>query len=346
MSPGVTFTAADGRRISIPSRVAAGLGPAPVLGAPFKDLFIFDSGWGGLNMVIELAKQQTATLVHIKNSFAGYPMAELDQHLRGMPGGSFLEMRATVDGIRVIALAAKYNSHKTCFFCAPEGAAPTTPGQPYITKFTDENRNGMTREVPRPALAARYFGTFNKVDVHDQRRQHELGLEEKWVVKGEDSGKFRFATTVFGMTVVDVMLALTCHSHPGHAFRHMTTKDFAEFLGDEMVDNILDGQVSRPKENTRKRSAVAEPDVPNAADKHVLTKIGTYESSGMPVQLHCVMCKAKTTTMCSGAGCRGVTICMTRKRTCYVDHCNGEGPGPSETSQGTRHSNKSHKAQK
>ena len=42
--------------------------------------------------------------------FAGYPKDELEQKLRGMPGGSFLEMRCIVDGVRVIAMAAKYNS--------------------------------------------------------------------------------------------------------------------------------------------------------------------------------------------------------------------------------------------
>jgi len=94
---------------------------------------IFDSGWGGVNMVVELAKQGVAVIVHIKNSFAGYSNDELEQKLRGMPGGSFLEMRCVVDSITLIALAAKYDSVKTCFFCAPEGAAPTTPGEPYIT---------------------------------------------------------------------------------------------------------------------------------------------------------------------------------------------------------------------
>ena len=61
----------------------------------------------------------------------------------------------------------------------------------------------ITREVPRPAITARYFGTFNAVDIHDQRRQSELGLESKWVAKGDNAGKFRLATTIFGMAVVD-----------------------------------------------------------------------------------------------------------------------------------------------
>jgi hypothetical protein len=323
LSPGVTVTTPDGVKVVIPTRVinaAAAAAPAP--GEPVDELWIFDSGWGGVNMVVELYKQRIAAIVHIKNSFAGFPIKELEDALRGMPGGSTLEMRTTVDGVDLIAMGAKYNSKTTCFFCCPVGAAPTTEGLPYVTKFPDGDRNVMTREVPRPALVARYFGMFNACDIHDHRRQHELGLEMKWVTKGEHAGKFRMATTIFGMTVVDAMLALRCQSHPEHDIRSMTTKDFAEFLAEEMVENVLDGKISRPKENKRKRVAV--PYVPNAAGDHVLAKIGEY-TNGMPVQLHCVMCHKKATTCCTG--CK-VAICQSAKRTCYTDHRNGDGPAP------------------
>lgn len=88
-------------------------------------------------------------------------------------------MRTEIGGIKLIALAARYTCKSTCFFCALEGAALTTEGQPYVTKYPDTHRNVEERAVPRPALAARYFGLFNKVDIHDQRRQHELGLKMK-----------------------------------------------------------------------------------------------------------------------------------------------------------------------
>lgn len=106
-------------------------------------------------------------------------MAALADQLRNMPEGSFLEMRTEIDGIKLIALAAKYKCKSTCFICAAEGAASTTEEQPYRTKHPDTHRNVQDRAVPRPALAARYFGIINKVDIHDQRRQHELGLEMK-----------------------------------------------------------------------------------------------------------------------------------------------------------------------
>lgn len=58
-----------------------------------------------------------------------------------------------------------------------------------MSQWSDEHRNVLTRDVFRPAAVSRYFMTFNFVDIHDQRRQHELGLETKWVAKGEDAGE-------------------------------------------------------------------------------------------------------------------------------------------------------------
>ena len=208
------------------------------------------------------------------------------------------------------------------------GAVSTTQGQPYVTKWPDADRNINTREVARPALASCYFGIFNKVDIHDQRRQHELGLEMKWVAKSEHAGKFRIATTIFGMVVIDTMLGLKGQSHLGHSFRSMTTKDFAEFLATEMVDNELDGAVSRPTLGRRSlTTAATSSEAANTSTLHPLVPVGKY-ASGMPAQLHCVMCGKKTTTVCNGDGCRSMAICKTSKRSCYEDHCFGEGPSP------------------
>ena len=99
----------------------------------------------------------------------------------------------------------------------------------------------------------------------------------------------------------------------------MTSKDFAQSLASEMVDNELDGMVSRPKENKRKRATP----LPNDTDSHVLSKIGTYPGTKTPVQLHCAMCHKKTTTYCTAAGCGRVTICQSGKRSCHIDHSSG-----------------------
>jgi hypothetical protein len=69
-----------------------------------------------------------------------------------------------------------------------------------------------------------------------------------------------------------------------------------------MVDNELNGELSRPK-ITRKRDTrqSTAPEPPNAAHKHVLVKIGKTPLAVI-VQLHCAMCKKKASATCSGSG--------------------------------------------
>ena len=106
------------------------------------------------------------------------------------------------------------------------------------------------------------------------------------------------------------------------------TKDFAEFLATEMVDNELDGAVSRSTLRRRSHTTAAtSSEAANTSTLHPLVPVGNY-ASGMPAQLHCVMCGKKTKTVCNGDGCRGMAICKTSKRSCYEDHCLGEGPSP------------------
>ena len=79
-------------------------------------------------------------------------------------------MKAEFEGISLMALGYKYNSKGTLYFIAPEGAATTAEGEPYQTKWPDEFRNVLTRDVFRTAFAARYFLWFMKVDKHNQMR--------------------------------------------------------------------------------------------------------------------------------------------------------------------------------
>ena len=52
--------------------------------------------------------------------------------------------------------------------------------------------------------------------------------------------------------------------------------------------------------------------------------IGKTPPLAVIVQLHCAMCKKKASATCSGSGCGNVSICANGKRTCNIDHCNGE----------------------
>ena len=98
LSPYVIFTTQDGAEVRISRRALeertspSSSSSSSSTNRRYGQLWIFDSGWGGVQMVVELAKQGIAAIVHIKNNFAGYPVTELGDKLRNCPGGSHLEM--------------------------------------------------------------------------------------------------------------------------------------------------------------------------------------------------------------------------------------------------------------
>jgi hypothetical protein len=321
----------DGQRVIVPRHVIRAAVPA----SKKKDgkLFIFDSGWSGVDLSMKLAKEGHSTIIHIKNSFAGFPKDLLEEQLRGMPGGSHLEMRTTVDGVNLIAIGSKYNSKKTQFHVATEGAGSTVEGKPYISKYPDELGNVLTREVPRPAVVSRYFGEFNKVDIHDQLRQHEVRVEEKWVGKDEKAGKFRMWSTIRGISAVDTMLAVKSHSHDEHSIRKAVTREFIDFLAEEMIDNEIDGSPSRPSPAKRIRPVSGDLDMPTGSSPtHDLEPIGHISEvrtlkaneKDAPIQLQCSVCKKKASTYCTLPACNRATVCASLKRGCFKTHCSGE----------------------
>jgi hypothetical protein len=150
------------------------------------------------------------------------------------------------------------------------------------------------------------------------------------VGKDANAGKFRMYTSIFGITVVDTMLAVVAHSHRGHAVRSLTTKDFAERLAEELVDNEFDGAVSRPS-TRRKRSVTDVALTMLPADEGSVRKLvstGNYSAvrrlkageKDAVIQLRCDVCLKKCSTYCAAAQCQRVPICATHKRNCFEQH--------------------------
>ena len=77
---------------------------------------------------------------------------------------------------------------------------PPTLWNSHYAKFDDGNGNIAQRKVPRPAVISDYFSSSNMIDLHNQSRQFDLGLERKWVTQ---DGWFRIATSIIGITIVD-----------------------------------------------------------------------------------------------------------------------------------------------
>lgn len=331
-SPGVVLTTEDGQRVCVPSHVLRAAVPAdkPKTG----QLFILDAGWGGVDMAVKLSKQGFSAIIHIKNSSAGFPKDDLEEKLRGMPAGSHLELRSTVDDVNLVAIGSKFNSGSTQYHLATDGAGSTADGMPYISQFPDELGNILTREVSRPAVVSRYFLNFNLVDVHDHLRQHELALEEKWVSKSDKAGKFRLWTTIRGLTAIDTMLAVKTHSSPFHPTRTKITREFIELLAEEMIDNEIDGSMSRPTPTKRPRPVTGQIDMPVGDDAtHKLQRIGLVsESRALKINekdslifLRCAVCTKKTSTNCAGQACGQSAVCSSIQRGCFAAHCSGEG---------------------
>lgn len=326
-------TTEDGARVRLSRSAieAATIATAASPGSKYKKILIFDSGFGGLDMCVELAKLGLCALIHIKGAHALFPKEALDDALRGHPGGSHLEMETTIEGIKFIAIGYKYNSKKTLFFLAPEGAGATTDGEPYVTKWPDEHGNIMTRNVVRLVLASRYFLCFNKVDKHNQLRQSELALEKKWLTT---DGWFRLFTTLVGINAVDTMLVLRSESHSEHPYKSMSTREFTEILADELVMNKFDGEVSRPKARASARLAVESPPT---GPQHILKAFGFRSALGLlkdgqKDRLHqrtCSICLKKTSYYCSAVGCRQCGVCRssngTDERNCYREHLLRQG---------------------
>ena len=162
-----------------------------------------DSWFSSVKTGLQCAVHGVNYIGAIKTAHSGFPKKYLFEKLKDLPGGTQLVMEGVHSKIeeKLIAIGYKYLAKKVLFYIATANAGSTRPGQPYEMKFGDEYGNLESRFVPRPDVVAMYHGDANTVDVLNQLRQNELGLESKWVTQ---DGHFRIATGALGMTVVDV----------------------------------------------------------------------------------------------------------------------------------------------
>ena len=112
-----------------------------------------------------------------------------------------------------------------------------------MAKWKDVHNNTVLRFVPRPQAIAGYFLDANKVDIHNQARQHDLHLEKCWVTR---CGFFRLATTLFGMCVVDAWKTYRHHVHSRHRHHEIELIDFVSILVKDLFDNTLTRKINTP----------------------------------------------------------------------------------------------------
>jgi hypothetical protein len=117
-------------------------------------------------------------------------------------------------------------------------AGRTTPGVPYVMRYTDGYGNLCTRDVERPDVISTFFQDSNVIDTHNQCRQHNLALEKKWLTK---DAYFRLATTLIGINVVDCYRLADFHQFINYTKKNiekkMTIVRFAGILGYQLIQN-------------------------------------------------------------------------------------------------------------
>ena len=129
--------------------------------------------------------------------------------MKKWPGGTHIVMQGKDPFYNqtLLAIGYKYNLNKVLCFIASENAGNTLPGDPYRSRWKDDNSLSQSRPVDRPFLISNYFRRSNAVDTHNHVRQFELRLEKHWVTA---NCWFRIFTTILGITVADCWKA---HSH-------------------------------------------------------------------------------------------------------------------------------------
>ena len=101
----------------------------------------------------------------------------------------------------MLLLGISIISQRCLLFNCQKGAGSTEAGKPYEAKFPDRFGNVCLCYVEQPKMVALIFGFLNVIDVWNQLRQFDLGLEKKWVTT---CGYFRILTTFYGFTVAEV----------------------------------------------------------------------------------------------------------------------------------------------
>jgi hypothetical protein len=183
-----------------------------------------------------------------------------------------------------------------CVFLGTWDSGSSTPGPPYIAKWPDQYGNVKQRSVPRPEIVSRYFSVSNKIDTHNQLRQHELALEEHWLTQDP---WFRLDTTFIGMTVTDAFQLARHAASDTSGIRRMGIKEFAlrccyDMFNRKTADEPLSEVVSsNPPSSMQQHHHSETSNTPISKDEamlaHQIKKTKQRDGSNNPTRRHCSM---------------------------------------------------------
>ena len=170
-----------------------------------------------------------------------FPMEALQELLQDKPGGCSAVFKGYDSTLKqdLLAIGWKFNNDTVLTFLATDGFASTSPSpEPYRMRFTDQHGNMQFRDVPRPILIQKHFQVLNTIDIHNQLRQQNLGLEQKWITR---NGNFRLLTSIIGFNVTDCYQLSKFHNllgplkYSGPNQEPATISNFSGVLANQLI---------------------------------------------------------------------------------------------------------------
>ena len=189
----------------------------------------------------------------VKNCHALFPKDGISKLMADMPGGTYVVFECEELGL--IAIGYKYNNNKVLHFIMTKDAGSTVPGPVYQVRYNDKFGNTQTRDVLRPQVVSEYFQVANIIDVANQMRQEELGLEELWETR---NCWFRLDTTIIGMVAVDAFHGLKFGLPDSHSLKKvLNMRRFTALLSKQFLTKayLCSNDVNAGDNNPMPRSA-------------------------------------------------------------------------------------------
>jgi hypothetical protein len=159
-----------------------------------------DAWSGSVKAATTLSQKGYKAVLQVKTGHRLFPKKFIEDMLKDAPGGIWIVLQSTFQGIPLIAIEYCYSTHTTLHFVATEDACYTSKGKLYHMKYTDDWGNVHICDVDRPDFISKFFEASNIIDKHNQARQAELALEKHWLTQNP---YFCLHTTMIGMNVVD-----------------------------------------------------------------------------------------------------------------------------------------------
>jgi hypothetical protein len=162
---------------------------------------VWGNAWfGSVKAATALGQKGYKAVLQVKTGHGLFPKKFIEDTLKDAPGGIWIVLQSTFQGISLIAIGYRYSTRTTLHFVATKDAGCTSKGEPYRMKYTDDWGNVHIRDVDRPDLISKFFEARNIIDKHNQAQRAELALEKHWLTQNP---YFCLHTTIIGMNVVD-----------------------------------------------------------------------------------------------------------------------------------------------